>query len=124
MGGAMISPHTPPGTKVVCVDDVLSARLTHGIPKSFDLHGIKKDEVYTVRDIVEDECSTVGFSVRLMEIYRPDDVGYSLLRFRLLDLPKSITSCLTSQPLLVDELTGEAPGDKCAPPVVTARGLR
>jgi hypothetical protein len=117
MGGEMISPHTPPGTKVVYW------RKAERI--SFPLKDrIKVGDVLTVVRIGEDpwfDGGSNGFYAEVAE-HPHEQIGLRLLRYP--ELPRELSDCLTSQPLLVDELTGEATGDKCAPPVVTARGLR
>jgi len=94
----MISPHTPPGTKIVCVNDKRA------------IAPIKKDAVYTVAEIVPVEKSPSKFHVILVEIdidqmwqVMTDARGFSLHRFRYLDLPKSISSLLDVTPVLDDE---------------------
>jgi hypothetical protein len=90
----MISPHTPPGTKIVCVNDKRA------------IAPIKKNSVYTVAEIVPVEKSPSKFHVVLVEIEidevwqaMTDARGFSLHRFRYLDLPRSITDLLNVQPV-------------------------
>lgn len=104
----MISPHTPPGTRVVCID----ADATHqkyaspGFnvrtgPGSLD--GLREGEVYTVAEIRPSEVSRIGLCVVLTEIKRPGAPsrggGYALERFRLAALPKCLTDILTADPI-------------------------
>jgi len=93
----MISPHTPPGTKIVCINDTRA------------IAPIKKNEVYTVAEIVPVEKSPSKFHVILAEIEigitwqtMTDAKGFSLHRFRYLDLPRSITALLNTQPVKDD----------------------
>jgi hypothetical protein len=93
----MISPHTPPGTKIVCVNDKRA------------IAPIKKNSVYTVAKIVPVEKSPSKFHVVLVEIEidevwqaMTDARGFSLHRFRYLDLPSSITGLLNVQPVKDD----------------------
>jgi hypothetical protein len=107
----MISPHTPPGTKIICVDDSLSDKYVapHALsrPAVGDLDGLRNGDVYTVAEIIKDPDAKGGFVVRLEEIMRscalqgePD--GFALHRFRYLDLPKCLTDLLNvvSEPVL------------------------
>ncbi len=94
---AMISPHTPPGTKIVCINDKRA------------IAPIKKNAVYTVAEIVPVEKSPSKFHVILVEIdiditwqTMTDAKGFSLHRFRYLDLPRSITDLLNVQPVKDD----------------------
>jgi hypothetical protein len=81
----MLSPHTPPGTKVVCIDPI----------SVLELHAI-----YTVIEIFRgfDDYGRKGMGVRLEEI--PEDRlgegGWGLHRFKPAVLPKCLTDCLTS----------------------------
>ncbi len=93
----MISPHTPPGTKIICINAKRS------------IAPIKKNAVYTVAEIVPVEKSPSKFHVVLAEIdidqvwqAMTDARGFSLHRFRYLDLPQSITSLLNVQPIKDD----------------------
>ena len=85
-----ISPMTPPGTEIVCINDtlddfvVLPAMIYGG-----DLDGLTKGKIYTVRDIVPiNSCYyNSDFEVVLNEIIRnPPDEGFAIERFRYLDL--------------------------------------
>jgi hypothetical protein len=94
---AVISPHTPPGTKIVCINDKRA------------IAPIKKNAVYTVAQIVPVEKSPSKFHVILVEIEigitwqtMTDAKGFSLHRFRYLDLPKSLTNLLNVQPVKED----------------------
>jgi hypothetical protein len=93
----MISPDTPPGTEIVCIDDSDGAygpsRLTLG-------------EVYTLRSI---EMGVDGDFVATLHEVPPGvtynmalgvlNLGYLLCRFRRLELPNSLTELLTEQPI-------------------------
>ncbi len=93
----MISPHTPPGTRIVCIDAELHRRFNiHGFFFTSSMDGLTKDAVYTVRDVIPDETCIDHFEVRLVEIERPCHGGYALSRFRYLELPRSLTNVLTS----------------------------
>jgi hypothetical protein len=90
----MISPHTPPGTKIVCINDKRA------------IAPIKKNAVYTVAEIVPVQKSPSQFHVVLVEIQidqvwqvMTDARGFSLHRFRYLDLPSSLTNLLNTQPV-------------------------
>ncbi len=90
----MISPHTPPGTKIVCINDQRA------------IAPIKKNAVYTVAEIVPVEKSPSKFHVVLVEIeidatwqVMTDARGFSLHRFRYLDLPSCLTDILNMQPV-------------------------
>jgi hypothetical protein len=107
----MISPFTPPGTKIVCIDAAPSHRyIIRGAgPISPDLDGLRQWEIYTVAEIVEDRQVKAGFGVRLVEIVRPlaypEDTGcYALERFKPAVLPKELTEALTATP--ADNLCG------------------
>ena len=101
----MITPHTKPGTKVVCVNaDGLS--LTDG----FTPCPLVFNQIYTV---VEIEDFNGAYYAELLEV--GSNAAFGLRRFRYLELPKSISDCLTEQPLLVDELSRALTGDKSRP---------
>ncbi len=83
----MISPMTPPGTKVVCVID--SGLVSDGSPAPMRAGDI---------------C-TVGAWRDASYFYAPEIGGRTAMhrrRFRYLELPRSITSALTSQPLVTE----------------------
>lgn len=96
----MISPHTPPGTKIVCTDAEPHKRyvLEHNV--GTNMHGLTKDAVYTVREIMPYSLTVSGFIVCLDEIVRGFYLeGYDLKRFRRLELPSSLTSILETAPV-------------------------
>ncbi len=96
----MISPHTPPGTKIVCVDADLHRRFNiHGFFYTSSMDGLAKNAIYTVRDVVPDETCIDKFEVRLVEIERPCNGGYALSRFRYLELPRVLTDVLDGERL-------------------------
>ncbi|WP_020176241.1 hypothetical protein [Methyloferula stellata] len=96
----MISPHTPPGTKIVCIDADLHRRFNiHGFFYTSSMDGLTKDAVYTVRDVLPDETCIDQFEVRLVEIERPCNGGYALSRFRYLELPRTLIDLLNTEPV-------------------------
>ena len=108
----MLSPHTPPGTRVVCIDDVKDGRYATRTVHNFDLNGLRLGEVYTVSAIAPNDGTTSGFIAVLVEIVRPGRTkGFALERFRRVDLPE----CLTS-------LLNVAPTDSGADKSITAEG--
>lgn len=98
----MISPHTPPGTYIVCIDDIANGQYNKSSVKNLD--GLKKGSVYTVKNIEPYDNTLSGFIVVLNEIRRrvKEVDGYDIARFKKLELPKSITSLLTNIPVTVD----------------------
>jgi hypothetical protein len=90
----MISPHTPPGTKIVCIDD--QYHTNYNAPYNVgagDMDGLTKGHVYTVQAIERDDYVKDGFAVVLVEIRRKLagrdwGHGFALMRFRYVDLPK------------------------------------
>ena len=108
----MLSPHTPPGTRVVCIDDESLGR--YNVRRSaYGLDGLTKGETYTVKRIEAFHLTTSGFLVVLAEVTRPRGriAGFALERFRRVDLPE----CLTS-------LLNVAPTDSGADKSITAEG--
>ena len=99
----MISPHTPPATKVVCIDARPVPVFKTSRPIG-DLDGLSEGRSYNVLDIVEAPSTISGFAVVLVEIVRPQRNlgvgGFALERFRYAELPRSITALLTSQSLV------------------------
>ncbi len=92
----MISPGTPPGTDVICIDDA---------PGPYGDGGVSKGGIYTVDRI--EPCVTGGFSVFLREVrpwesYAPPwglvTIGFDPKRFRYLEIHKSLTELLTQSP--------------------------
>ncbi|PNG25720.1 hypothetical protein [Methylocella silvestris] len=85
----MISPNTPAGTKVVCINtrDAFYAR---PISTRGSLDGLTEGRVYTVRCFHPDEDMISGFVVYIDEILRGRDgvrrheCGYAPQRFRVL----------------------------------------
>ncbi len=80
----MISPHTPPGTKVVCIEN-------RGDP----VEPVKPvrpviGAVYTLKFIYPCKYSTGGFACEIVELAHAPH-GYSLRLFRRLELPKILT---------------------------------
>jgi hypothetical protein len=90
----MISPHTPPGTKVACIDD--RYHTSYNAPRNVgagDMDGLRKGHVYTVQSIERDDYVKDGFAVVLVEIRRKLagrdwGHGFALERFRYVGLPK------------------------------------
>jgi hypothetical protein len=99
----MISPHTLPGTKVICID-----ANSHGL---YDLHvcsvrgldGLRLGHVYTVAEVMIDDDSINGFTVVLQEIHRRGlRPGFALQRFKRLGLPKCLRDIEANNPIGVD----------------------
>lgn len=99
----MISPHTPPGTRVICVNAKVGGFNTN-INAVGDMDGLTQWETYTVRKIDICRFSKSGFTVDLTEIDRRPSVigqlmsGFDIARFRYASLPKSLTDLLHSVP--------------------------
>jgi hypothetical protein len=106
----MISPHTPPGTKVVCIDANANSNKKPGFNYKGDLDGLSEGQVYTVSHLqIGDQLDHMGeFEVVLVEIRRLGSVGYLLSRFRLAVLPSCLTDCLTSAPIRTRKTVGAA----------------
>lgn len=88
----MISPHTAPGTKVVCIRE-----------SDFPEAKIRLGEVYTVKGIIESPIFSHEFGVQLEEHELFNSMldipwGYALSRFRLAELPRCLTALLTTVP--------------------------
>lgn len=88
----MISPDTPPGTEVVCVE---------AGPGRYGDGGLRQGAIYTVERIAP--AIDGGFVVVLTEIppwetYTPPwglvGIGFELRRFRYLDIPDSLIGLL------------------------------
>jgi hypothetical protein len=88
----MISPFTPPGTKVVCVDDDDSGKYTMGVCDNDTAMPIRKGEVYTVVVITPDDWAKNFYAVMLHEVpLRNDrDTGYDIARFDYIDTQDQI----------------------------------
>lgn len=92
----MISPDTPPGAEIVCVD---------AAPGRYGDGGLTRGAVYTVARIVR---AIDGGHVVLLdeippwEIYAPPwgliVIGFELRRFRYLDIPRELTVLLDLAP--------------------------
>jgi hypothetical protein len=92
----MISPHTPPGTKVVCIQlprETIS-RYTKR-PRPLD-RKMALGATYTVVRIVPADWQPTGYVAELQEI-GPRSL-YGLHLFRRLDLPECLTNLLDVQP--------------------------
>ncbi len=96
----MISPNTPSGTEVVCVE---------AGPGRFGDGGLRRGAIYTVERIAP--AINGGHVVVLSEIppwqtYTPPwglvGIGFELRRFRYLDLPASLTKLLEEAPREVE----------------------
>lgn len=104
----MISPHTPPGTKIVCINanvhDIFAV-LPPNTQVRCELNGLKQDGSYTVLRIEATPYTRSGFCVILVEIDRGKNNynilnrgGYDIARFRYAELPRSILQCLDANP--------------------------
>lgn len=108
----MISPHTPPGTRVVCIDEGRNGRQESGRPITYPRLG----GVYTVAGIYP--CrSDCGFAAYIPDLTK--DHGYCLTLFRYLDLPKCLTDLLQTTPVdndVVDSSLSHQHPDAGEPP--------
>lgn len=81
----MISPDTPPGTEVVCIDACpFEKYLTLGA-------------CYTVEKIEANEDPPYDLLACLSEVGRAENWGFELRRFRYKDLPDAITRILETR---------------------------
>lgn len=95
---SMISPHTPPGTKVVCIGQTGE--------ENKHLPALKVGDVYTLDRIEDGFTSPDGFGVYLCEIVHPESIepagiyswAYGLADFRRLELPSCLTELLDRVP--------------------------
>ena len=94
----MISPHTPPGTQIVCVDVSSNGKYLNAFWVG-GLDGLKQGQIYTVKAVYPTHRATSGFAVLLCEIEREGGQGWAIDRFRYLDLPASITDALKARPV-------------------------
>ena len=93
----MISPYTPPNTPLICIDTSPS---TDGI-KQFPNGGLVQGRLYHL-DLIFWVPSEIGqFQCTLKELEREGGVGWNLCRFKIAQLPKSLTSLQTQRPLLL-----------------------
>lgn len=111
----MISPHTPPGTKVRLCDEASHGRETRDgrVVVDHEVVGVAPDlgKVGMVRKIIVHSSAPSGFVAFVDGFVLPSD----LAALNYVDLPECLTSCLTSQPLVrEEELTGAA-GVSCVP---------
>lgn len=94
----MISPHTPPGTQVCCIDDT---------PGHYGPVPLTKGSYYTVKEIVNTMVGATPFGVFLeevnydvetfdMRVLRTFRMSFSLARFRYIELPKTL-NCLLEE---------------------------
>lgn len=91
----MISPETPPGTEIVCIDD------SDGV---YGPSNLSMGEIYTLKTI---EMGVHGDHLATLHEVPPGvtydmargvlNVGYLLCRFRLLEIPRSLSSLLTEK---------------------------
>ncbi len=98
----MISPFTPSGTRVICIDDEPTEKyVVPGFVYGVGLDGLTAGVSYTVKEIVKCDFDQTGLVAELVEISRPDRrvPGYSLRRFRRAELPSCLTEILTAVPI-------------------------
>lgn len=94
----MISPQTPPGTKIICIDADANGKYMSAIWLG-GLDGLQKGQIYTVRMIYPTKRTVSGFGVLLHEIMRGGNHGWAIDRFKYLELPKCLTDALDTQPM-------------------------
>lgn len=102
----MISPDTPPGAEVICVDDSAGR---------YGPSGLARGSVYTVDRI----CQGIhGEFVAILEEVAPTHtfaeppfgkvvVGFALRRFRYLSLPDSLTGLLEARRRVAEKILAE-----------------
>lgn len=102
----MISPDTPPGTEVVCVE---------AGPGRYGDGGLRRGAIYTVERIapaIDGGHVVVLGEIPAWQTYTPPwglvGIGFELRRFRYLDLPECLTKLLEEapNPMEVAELIG------------------
>jgi hypothetical protein len=100
----MISPHTKPGTLIVCIDAEPTHKFMIEVLRTSavnQMSGLRKGSVYTVASIVPCDIDIDGLVVVLDEIDRCSAKvpGFSLRRFKIAVLPSCLTDALTSAPV-------------------------
>ena len=86
-----ISPNTPPGTEVICINDDPDAFINPNFFYLGDLNGLKEGEIYTVFKIYPTKPADwikSEYEVIVYEINRPFGRGFAIERFRYLDIAK------------------------------------
>jgi len=96
----MISPHTPPGTKVVFLG--VSHRIISAARSVGGYRIPEEGAELTVQEIYPTPIASCGFAAMLAEV---DAHGFCLTTLRRLDLPECLTSLLNTTPLPVDKET-------------------
>jgi len=98
----MISPETPPGTEVVCIDAAAGP---------YGDGGLQRGGIYTVDRIapaIGGGHVVVLAEIAPWEIYSPPwglvGIGFDLKRFRYLDIPRSLTELLETAPCEVEDV--------------------
>lgn len=96
----MISPDTPPGTEVVCIE---------AAPGRYGDGGLQRGAIYTVERIaaaIDGGHVAVLSEIPPWQTYTPPwglvGVGFDLRRFRYLDIPRSLTRLLADAPVDVE----------------------
>jgi hypothetical protein len=108
----MISPHTPPGTRLICIDANSHDLYRLHMAPARGLDGLRLGRVYTVGKVAIDDDSISGFTVVLQEIHRSGPrPGFALQRFRRLDLPKCLRDIEAGKPVERDAF--EEPNRRC-----------
>lgn len=94
----MISPHTPPGTRVVCIDAKVHLRFANAhIPKRpYSADPLIEGHTYTVDQVILTRRLKSGYAVVLVE---RGWNGFALERFRLAELPRCLTQILEGAPI-------------------------
>jgi hypothetical protein len=96
----MISPHTPPGTEIVCIEDR---------PGRYGAVPVKKGEIYTLDKIVmglDKPCAFLqGIAPprSLHPVHGEITIGFGLERFRPLDIPPCLSALLQTKRSPVSE---------------------
>jgi hypothetical protein len=92
----VISPHTPPGTRVVCIDAEIHTRNVIPGCALWDTYvELVEGEVYIVDSIEPQPLAKSGFCVNL----RGCNSLWTLERFKVAALPECLTEILTKSPV-------------------------
>jgi hypothetical protein len=91
----MISPDTPPGTEIVCIDDSDGAygpsRLCKG--SVYTLKSIEQTLDHDFVAVLHEVPPGVAYDMAFGKL----NTGYLLCRFRYLEIPRSLSSLLTEK---------------------------
>lgn len=97
----MLSPMTPPGTLVVCINNG-PIPLPNG--KIYDASNLVVGQVYTLDKIIKSKPRGTYIAALLVEVSPTEKgvIGFKLDRFKPAVLPKCLTELLTTAPVKED----------------------